>query len=111
MNGRGHEDDVLPLLEQLLALASSLQSRIHELALDLPIVLEIGQRRGIRDDRDDERPAEDRFPDRANGDARTRFVERREVIGDLLPARQVAVSARLEAEDRLGRGNGGSTLS
>ena len=45
------------------------------------------------------------LPSVRDADARARLVERREVVGDLLPRRQLAVRARLEANDGCGRGN------
>jgi hypothetical protein len=100
VNRRRDENDVLTLLEQAVSLSRGLEARIHQLPLDLAIVLEVCQRRRIGDDGDDEWPAEHRFADRAHGDARTRLVQRREVIRDLLPARQMAIGARLKPEDR-----------
>src|SRR6185437_14304620 len=84
------------------------EPRIHEPALDLPIVLEIGEGAGVGDEGDDERPAERRLAERAHADPRTRLVERGEVVDDLLPAREVTIGARLEAEDGSRGGDGGA---
>jgi hypothetical protein len=51
----------MTFIEKPLALARCLEPWIGELALDLPIVLEIRERRRVTDERDDERPAEGRF--------------------------------------------------
>jgi hypothetical protein len=58
VDARGDEDDILPLVEQSLTLAGGLQPRIHELALDLPVVLEVGECCRVADERDEEGAAE-----------------------------------------------------
>ena len=95
----------LPSSISFCAFAGRLQARIHQLALDLPVVLEIRERARVRDEGDDERPAERRLAERSHADARARLVERGEVVDDLLPARQMPVGAGLEAENRRGRRN------
>ena len=74
--------------------------RIRQLALDRPVALEIRDRRRIRDERGEERPPERRLAEHPRRDARTRLVERRVVVHHLLPVRQLAIGAGLEAERR-----------
>src|SRR5438094_8796054 len=100
MNGRRDEDDVLPLVNELAPLTRRLKSRVHQLPLDLPEVLEVRDRGRVGDEGDDERPSENGLAKGANRNARTGLVERGEVVGDLLPAGQMTIGARLEAEDR-----------
>src|SRR5207248_3141697 len=97
---RRDEDDVLLLVEQLLSLARRLKARVHELTLDLAVVLEVRERGRVGDEGDDERSAERRLAERTHSDARTCLVERGEVVGDLLPARQMAIGTGLVTEDR-----------
>ena len=80
----------------------ALQARVQELSLNLTIVIEVGERARVGDECDDERPAERGLAECSDAHARTGFVERREVVDDLLPAWQVPVSARFETENRRG---------
>ena len=100
VNRRRHENDVPALVEQRLSLAGSLEPRVHELALDLPVMLEIRQVRRIGDERDDERPAQGCLAERAHLHPGARLAERGEVLDDLLPTREVAIGAGFEAQDR-----------
>ena len=89
VNGRRHEDDVLALVDAAsVARSAACRRGSIELALDLPVVLEIRERARVGDERDDERTAERGLAERAHADARARLVERGEVVDDLLPTRQ-----------------------
>src|SRR6185437_4670626 len=102
---RRDEDDVLSFVDQLLALVGGAEPRVHEPALDLPIMIEIGEGARVGDEGDDERAAERRLAERSDADARTRLVEGGEVVDDLLPAWQMAIGTGLEAEDGGGSRN------
>ena len=111
MDGRRNENHVLAVNEQLLQLLRLPEARIHQLALDLLVAVEIRERGRIRDKDREEGAAEGRLAERPRGDARARLVERGEVVGHLLPGRKLAVSTRLIAEDRgRGRQRGGRAL-
>jgi hypothetical protein len=102
VNARRDEDDVLPFREQLFELALRAEARVHQLALDLAEFLEMRERRRIGDVGGEKRTAEGRFAEHMKFHARTRFIERREIIGDLFPGRQLSVGAGGIAEDRFG---------
>ena len=108
VNRRRNENHVLGFFHQLGALVRRLKPRVHQLALDLAIVLQVRERARVGDEDGEEGTAERRLAEHARGDARAGLVERGEVVGDLFPAREMAIGAGVESED--GGGGGDAAL-
>ena len=98
VNARRDQNDVLSLRDEFVARALA-DARIPQLLLDLPVLRQIRERGFVGDERDEKRAAECRLAERAHADTRRGLVERGEVVGDLLPGGELAVGARLPAED------------
>ena len=102
MDRGGDQDDVFPRREQRLELILPAEQRVHELALDHLIAIQVFQRGGVGDENREKRAAERGLAERMDLYAWARLLYGVEVVGDLLPRGKVAVGAGFIAED--GRG-------
>ena len=107
VNGASDQHHILAAADELLGLRGGGDARIGQAPLLFPVAIEMAQRVGRRDGRDNQWPPVDALAVLVNADLVARLRQRVEVSRDPGPVQQLAIRPHAVTEVRFRRGDGG----